>query len=311
MQLIRLQYPFQKTDYPAQVLAIGDFDGVHLGHRKVIGQAVNTAREAGVASAIMTFDPHPREVLGQQKYECLLTPFPHKLQLLAGLDVDYLYVVSFDETFAAISPEQFINEILYSMNLHTVVIGFDFTFGHRGKGNAELLRNAKSLSFSVQVVEPHLFATEKVSSTRIRQLLAEGDVASIPALLGRHYDLIGVVRHGDGRGRKIGFPTANLELDGSYIFPKLGVYAVYASVNGSRYPAVVNIGVRPTFLVEPVVANVEVHLLDFDGDLYNDTMSIELVQFLRTEQKFNGVDQLIAQIHRDIEQTRQIFSVES
>jgi riboflavin kinase/FMN adenylyltransferase len=228
--------------------------------------------------------------------------------LLAELDVDYLYVVSFDETFAKVTHEQFVLDILEQMNLHTVVVGFDFTFGHQGKGNAEFLRNFNSLSFSVAVVEPHLYSAEKVSSTRIRQLLAEGNVSSIPTLLGRHYNLIGAVRHGDGRGRNIGFPTANLELDGSYIFPKLGVYAVHATVNDKRYQAIVNIGVRPTFLAEPVIANVEVHLLDFDGDLYGETMSIELIQFIRAEQKFNGVDQLIEQIHCDIEVTRKLFS---
>ncbi len=310
MEVIYLNYPFNKIDYPRQILAIGDFDGVHLGHRKVIGQAVETARDLGIASAIMTFHPHPREVLGQQKYEYLLTPFSHKLHLLSELDVDFLYVVTFNETFAEVSAEQFIADILGQMNLHTVVIGFDFTFGHRGRGNADFLRTMPNTSFHVQVVDPHVFETEKVSSTRIRSLLATGDVTGIPALLGRYYDMTGVVQHGDGRGRKIGFPTANLELDGSYIFPKLGVYAVYAVVKNTMYPAIVNIGVRPTFLSEKTPANVEVHLLDFDQDLYGEIMTIRLVHFLRSEQKFAGIEELVQQIVLDIKQVRQLFHLQ-
>lgn len=307
MQVIHLSYPFQHREYPSQVLAIGDFDGVHFGHQKVIGEAVSLARREGVASAIMTFHPHPREILGQAKYEYLLTPFAHKLQLISELNVDYVYVITFDPVFAQVSAESFIEMTLQPMNLHTVVVGFDFTFGHMGRGNSNFLKNYPLKSFDVLIIEPHQLAERKISSTRIRELLENGSVEQVPQLLGRYYDLIGMVRHGDGRGRTIGFPTANLELDGSYIFPKLGVYAVYAYVKNMRYKAIVNIGVRPTFRIDPPTANVEVHLLDFDGNLYDCQMKIELFSFIREEVRFAGVDELIDQIKRDIESVRALF----
>lgn len=315
MKVISIRYPSDQTvesfDFSSiaaeQVLAIGDFDGVHLGHREVIGQAVQLAESLGVLSAIMTFDPHPREVLGQQKYEFLLTPFVHRKQLLAELNVDILYIVEFNVQFASLTAAQFIEEVLNRMKLRAVVIGFDFTFGHRGLGNAEYLKAYANQSFAVHITEPHLFDGQKVSSTRIRKHLADGSVTDIPPLLGRPYDLIGKVDYGDGRGRQLGFPTANLTLDGSYILPTLGVYAVHADVNGERHIGVVNIGVRPTFRVDPPTTNIEVHLLDFDGDLYGSTMKIELLHFLRAEKKFASVEQLVAQIREDISTTRRLL----
>jgi riboflavin kinase/FMN adenylyltransferase len=307
--VIQLTYPFQFSQLPKQVLAIGDFDGVHLGHQKVIGDALHIARNNHVPVGIMTFDPHPREILGQDKYEYLLTPLSQKIELIEQLGVDYLYIVHFTEQFATFSADFFIEQVLNNMNLHTVVIGFDFKFGHRGMGNVVFLQNYQNKHFAVHVVQPHLELEEKVSSTRIRGLLEKGYIEEIPQLLGRFYDLLGIVEHGDGRGRTIGFPTANLALDGSYILPKLGVYAVRVFVRNKKHLGIVNIGVRPTFRVEPTKTNIEVHLLDFNEDLYNEQMRIELMGFIRPEQKFNDVDSLVNQIHIDINQVKKRFAL--
>jgi riboflavin kinase/FMN adenylyltransferase len=310
MKVVHLSYPFSLQLSTHTVLAIGDFDGVHLGHQKVIERAVSLAKNHQSQAAVMTFHPHPREILGLQKYESLLTPFAHKLDLLHDLEIDVLYVVEFNKTLAQVSAEQFFHEVLCQFQLKAVVIGFDFTYGHRGLVTASHLRELaeKNDAFQVEIIQPYILNGDKVSSTRIRNHLETGDVIEIPELMGRAYDMIGIVRHGDGRGRKLGFPTANLELDGCYIFPKLGVYAVRAIVDDHTYQAVVNIGVRPTFLDDPEHANVEVHLLDFNGDLYDRTLKIELIEYLREERKFNGVEQLVQQIKADIAKARTIFS---
>jgi riboflavin kinase/FMN adenylyltransferase len=308
MQVIHISHPFQNPFEEAKVMAIGDFDGVHLGHQKVIGDAHQIARQQGVATAMMTFHPHPREILGLQKYEYLLTPFSHRIRLLEALDVDYLYIISFNESFAKLSADEFIQDVLEKLNITTVVIGFDFKFGYRGQGTAQYLTELIDKSFQVHIIEPYLQDNLKVSSTRIRQHLEFGEVAHLPQLLGRYYDMIGTVESGDGRGRSIGFPTANLQLDGTYIFPKLGVYAVRVYVNHKKWHGVMNIGTRPTFYDDAAIANVEVHLLDFSGDLYGELMRVELVDFIRSETRFAAVDQLIQQIHLDIEHARAIFN---
>lgn len=313
MKIIHLYYPLQDPvrDFPedrTQVLAIGDFDGVHNGHRQVIGQAVRIAREAGIPASIMTFNPHPREVLGQSKYSSYLTPIYEKMQIFGSLGVDYTYVVTFDQAFARISPEKFVEHMLVPMRIHTVVIGFDFTFGYKGEGTAETLKKLAKGRMNVEVVAPFQLDGEKVSSTLIRERLYLGDLERMPDYLGRYYSILGMVVEGDKRGRQIGFPTANLELTAPYVIPRNGVYAVYAHTGGNRYPAVMNIGVRPTFLPDSAQPSLEVHLLDFRGDLYGQMLKVEFVRYLRREERFESVDQLVAQIRRDAEQARHLLS---
>jgi riboflavin kinase/FMN adenylyltransferase len=296
---------YSDTDRPSglprqpQVLAIGDFDGVHLGHGEVIRRAVVTARKLQLPCAVMTFDPHPREVLGSAKYALSLTPLERKLERFAELGVDIAYVVSFDETLMRVSPEQFINRMLLPLGVNTVIVGFDFTFGHRGAGTPDLLAQLSNGSFAVEVVRPFLIDGCKVSSTAVRDALERGDVTEAAKLLGRPYTIRGEVVHGDARGRTIGFPTANVQPDGPYVLPANGVYAVRAAVDGAVYNGVMNVGVKPTFAGGAAKPTLEVHLFDFDRDIYGRTVDISLIRHLRSERKFASVQELVEQIGRD------------
>ncbi len=216
MEIISLRYPLSElsghpgTSQP-QVLAIGQFDGVHLGHQQVIAKAVAEARKAGLKAAVMTFDPHPRDVLGQagQRVSCL-TPLQEKLEQFERLGIDTAYIFHFDSLFAAISPEQFVEEVLRELQVKRAVVGFDFSFGHRGLGTPEVLSKLGATFLQVDIVDPFHLKESKVSSTRIRQFISAGNMDEAAFLLGRSYRITGTVEHGDKRGRTIGFPTANV-----------------------------------------------------------------------------------------------------
>jgi riboflavin kinase/FMN adenylyltransferase len=313
LKLIHLYYPLQLpiadlAEAERLVLAIGDFDGVHIGHRRVIGRAVEVAAAHRLPACVMTFNPHPREVLGHSGYSRYLAPIGDKLRLFESLCVDYTFVVTFDLAFARVSPEKFVEEMLVPLGVHTVVVGFDFTFGHKGKGTVETLRRLAEGRMNVEVVPPYLSEGEKVSSTLIREHLHLGELGPIRKYLGRYYAVQGKVVQGDRRGRQIGFPTANLEVTAPYVIPRNGVYAVRAYVDQVGYDGVMNIGTRPTFLPDEAQPSLEVHLLDFSGDLYGRTMRVEFVHFLRPEARFPNVDMLVEQIRRDIEEARHLLS---
>ncbi|WP_241158446.1 bifunctional riboflavin kinase/FAD synthetase [Cohnella candidum] len=292
-------------------LAIGFFDGVHLGHAEVIRRAVAYGKERGQTPAVMTFDPHPRAVLGQgDSYRTVLTPLEDKLALLEGLGVEAAYVISFDRSFSAITAETFIREILLGLNVKTAVVGFDFSFGHRGEGKAETMRRYGEGEIDVIVAEPVEGGGDKVSSTRIREELAEGDCKSAERLLGRPYSLRGKVVHGDARGRQIGFPTANVMPEQPYVIPRTGVYAITVDLLGEdgdvegTYDAVLNVGFRPTFETPMGELRLEAHLFGYSGDLYGRTISLAFHEFLREERKFGSVDELVGQIGKDAERAR-------
>ncbi|MDQ0113124.1 riboflavin kinase/FMN adenylyltransferase [Paenibacillus harenae] len=313
MKMISLQYPLDglselQLDKPLSI-AIGHFDGVHRGHQNVIRRAVEEAKAAGQLSAVMTFDPHPKEVLGQgdQYYRCL-TPLNVKTKLFAELGVDLVFVMSFDLSFASITPERFVDEVLRGLRAKQVVVGFDFTFGSKGAGNAEELKRLGSPDIDVHIVEPLYENEGKVSSTWVRESLEKGDLETASLLLDRAYEITGTVVHGDGRGRTIGFPTANIDFDYPYVSPRLGVYAVVAWLDGRPYPGVLNHGMKPTFNKEGVQPVMEAHLFDFNRDIYGEKIRIEFRSFVRTEKKFSSVDELIKQIGRDSDQVREQFS---
>lgn len=310
MQRIELTYPLSSPvpGMPGadQVMAIGDFDGVHLGHREVIRRAVETARRLRLPASIMTFHPHPREVLGQDMYARYITPPGEKLARFAELGVDVTYVVTFDKAFSQLSPQRFVTEMLFPLRVGTVVVGFDFTFGHKGEGDPDTLCELSGGRFAVEVVRPFYLDGVKVSSTLIRDRLGAGDVRGVARLLGRRYTVTGQVVHGDARGRQIGFPTANVEPDEPYVIPANGVYAVKATVDGIVYAAVMNIGTKPTFSGDAPRRTLEAHLFDFSGSLYGKTITLEFLSFLRQERKFGSVDELVAQIRQDVEQAKQI-----
>ncbi|PYI50416.1 bifunctional riboflavin kinase/FAD synthetase [Paenibacillus flagellatus] len=311
MKSISIHYPLELPVPGApdggQVIAIGDFDGLHLGHREVVRRAVESAAKLGLPAAIMTFHPHPREVLGQDVYVRHITPLREKLALFAELGVDVTYVVRFDPPFSRISPAQFVDEVLMPLRVNTVVVGFDFTFGYRGEGNPDVLCELASGRFAVEVVRPFHLDGVKVSSTLIRDHLERGGAEKVAELLGRPYRVSGRVVHGKARGRLIGFPTANIELDEPYVVPANGVYAVRLYRDGRGHAGVMNIGTKPTFENDPSNRTLEAHLFDFSDSIYGETVQVELISYIRPERKFESVDELIAQIGRDAETARRLL----
>ncbi|WP_084423035.1 bifunctional riboflavin kinase/FAD synthetase [Cohnella thermotolerans] len=295
-------------------LAIGFFDGVHLGHAEVIRTAVKLARARGQTPAVLTFDPHPRVVLGHDQYHTVLTPLPDKLALFERLGVEAAFVVSFDTAFSQVTADRFVERLLLPLGVATAVVGFDFKFGHRGQGNADLLRRKSGGAIDVQVVQPVFRGDAKVSSTRIRELLAQGRCDEAAELLNRPFEIRGKVIHGKALGRQLGFPTANLESDWAYVIPLHGVYAVKVTGFKDGKPVtadgVINVGVRPTVDAPGGEPKLEVHLFDFSGDLYGGTLTVQFRHFLRPEMKFGSLDELIAQIGRDAQRARELLASE-
>lgn len=308
MQTINLSYPLSENDLKAyslpQVFAIGQFDGLHLGHVSVVKRAISLAKEQRLPASLMTFYPHPKEVMKKGDYDGYLTP-PHiKEDILKSMGVERLYIVEFNEDFSRVSPKDFVEKMLLPLQAKLAVIGFDFRFGYKGQGDADMLRELGNGYLQVHTVEPFLLEDQKVSSSGIRKCLNEGLIEQVTAWLGRPYMLRGTVVNGEKRGRTIGFPTANVELSEHFVLPVKGVYAVRAEIGDSFYSGVMNIGVKPTFHDKGMKTTIEVHLLDFSGDIYNQEMTIYLVDYLRSEQKFASVEELIAQISRDAENAR-------
>jgi len=291
-------------------VAVGNFDGIHLGHQFVIAKAGELARASGIPSGVLTFEPHPRSVFQPMAPPFRLTPFRVKAELLRELGVAHLYNLHFDLEFAALSAEDFVRRVLVDgLGIAEAVVGYDFVFGHARRGNAALLTAmGKALGFGVTVVEPVQQGSEIYSSTRIRNLLVEGKPRHAAVLLGRSWEIDGRVEQGDRRGRTIGFPTANIEL-ADYLRPAAGVYAVRAAIgrDGTWHDGVANLGLRPTFGGSDL--RLEVHLFDFAGDLYGRHLRVALVDYLRPEQKFAGLDALKAQIAADAAKARAMLAV--
>jgi riboflavin kinase/FMN adenylyltransferase len=309
VRTVQLTYPLPlHLDTEPCAMAIGFFDGVHLGHRRVVQKAIDLAAANGWKSAVMTFDPHPREVLGQSGYTRYLTPLPDKLEQLEKMGVDVVYVMKFDIAFSAIYPEDFVTECLMPLQAKHIVVGFDYTFGYRGMGTAHTLQELSRGRYSLDIISPVNRYGEKVSSTIIREYLHHGDVEQVRHLLGRPYKVKGIVVHGDKRGRTIGFPTANIALTEPYLIGKNGVYGVRFFLEGKSYNGVMNIGIKPTFALEKKEKSLEVHVFDFDKEIYGKEVQVEFLFSLRDEQKFAGVDALIAQIRKDVETAKQKFA---
>ncbi|WP_042348856.1 bifunctional riboflavin kinase/FAD synthetase [Bacillus massiliigorillae] len=310
MKVIKLDYPhtYTKDDFPPLSIALGFFDGVHKGHQTVISSAIETAKANGWSSAVMTFYPHPLAVLRSRQDVHYITPIEDKMALIEQLGVDYLFVANFTEAFASLLPQQFVDEYLLALNVKHVTAGFDYSYGRLGKGTMETLPFHARGIFTQTIVPKLSFAEEKISSTRIRSLLFEGDFEGFHRLAGRNYATKGVVIHGEKRGRKLGFPTANVHLSDEYIIPSTGVYAVKATVNNRTYDGVCNIGYKPTFHDEkPDRPNVEVHIFDFEDTIYDHEITVEWFIRLRSEKKFAGLDELIAQISQDKSDAKQYF----
>ncbi len=294
-------------------VAVGNFDGVHLGHQAVIGEAGRVARDQGIPWAVLSFEPHPRSLFTTDQEPFRLTPFRIKARHVEALGVDNMIVLHFDHEFAGLSADDFVKKVLVKgLGARHVVSGYDFVFGHKRAGNCELLlHKGKEEGFDFTCVSAVDDGETIYSSTRVRRCLKAGDPRGAANLLGRPFEIEGRVEHGDARGRTIGFPTANLHL-GEYLRPALGVYAVRAGIDegaDTRWlEGVANFGNRPTFDKNDTIF--EVHLFDFDGDLYGRHLRIALVDFLREEKKFDGLDDLKAQIALDSNNARQILAAE-
>lgn len=303
MNVIMIHHPYINNieDLPELSMALGFFDGVHKGHRKVINTAKKIAEQNGWKSAVMTFDPHPSVVLGKKNTSIqYITPLKDKIDLMEELGVDYLFIVRFTSAFASLIPEQFVDDYLAELNVKHVVAGFDYSYGKFGKGTMETLPTHARGRFDVTVVDKLEDSQEKISSTAIRKLLSEGSMIEAKKLIGRFYTTKGTVIHGEKRGRTIGFPTANIQLHNDYIIPKTGVYAVQLLVAGSWHEGVCNVGFKPTFK-DPSKSDlsIEVHILNFDQSIYGEEIELKWHIRIRDEQKFNGIDELKAQIAKD------------
>ena len=297
-----------RRDRPT-ALTIGAFDGIHLGHCHLIGAARRAADRIGGQCVVITFDPHPDLVLRPDRERLYLTSLPERIALIEALQVDHLIVLPFDPELARVTAEGFMEQVCHAMDLRELWIGPDFRMGAGGKGTLEVLaRIGHRLGYTVHQAERFLLDDQPVSSTMIRELLASGRVDAAARLLGRPFVLEGEVIHGDQRGRTIGVPTANLAVPAEQLLPADGVYASHVRLPGdtTAYPAVTNVGVRPTF--GALRRTVESHLLDWSGDIYGETIRVAFLQRLRGEQKFAGIEALVAQIRADIAAARELLA---
>lgn len=280
------------------VLTIGAFDGVHLGHQHLIGNVVRRAQALGMQSAVLTFDPHPDLVVRPGSQRLYLSSLDERIEQIDVLGVDLLVVLPFTKATMALSALEFMQQICSALALRELWIGWDFALGRKREGNVERLREiGQAFGYSVHPTEAFLLDGHPISSSRIRAALAEGAIETANRLLGRAYSLRGTVTQGDQRGRTIGFPTANLQIDDHHVTPDNGVYVCRAHLNGEIYGAVTNIGMRPTF--DGARRTVETYLLDFTGDIYGETLQLDFYHRLRSEQKFSGIAALVEQISRD------------
>jgi len=280
-------------------VAVGEFDGVHLGHREVMRGA----------DTVLTFEPHPRTVVSPATAPLLITTLAEKADLIAGLGVEELVIIPFDGAFASQEPQEFIDHVLVGkLGAEQVSVGANFRFGRRAQGDVALLRAQDA--FGTRVVELVTGDGDVISSSHIRSLIAAGEIERANECLGSPFQLRGPVAHGDKRGRALGFPTANLVPDQTLIQPGHGIYAARASWGEEVRCAAVNVGVRPTFKTDLVVL-VEAYLLDWSGDVYGEQMTIEFLARLRGERRFDSAEALIEQMHRDVEGARAVYAAHS
>ncbi len=310
MQRIEVTGAPPHSDQP-MILAIGKFDGVHIGHQAILERA-RSYLYPGHLLAVMSLWPHPAYVLlGREEYRRSLTPAREKFKRLAALGVDVLYDVTFSKAYAATSAEAFVRDHLSQLNVQRIIVGRDFRFGQGGKADVhDLTRLAAERNIPVTVVDHVEENGVKVSSSQIRDHLSQGRVEAAEALLGRPYTVAGEVVHGQELARTLGFPTANLRETEEYVLPGAGVYAVNVAVDGAErgnWFGVLNAGYRPT--VNGRDFRMEVYLLDFDGDLYGRSLEVSFLRFVREEQRFAGLDELKAQIAKDVAAVRTTFGI--
>lgn len=297
-----------KESFPHACVTIGNFDGVHLGHQLLFGEVVQRAYRSSGTSVAVTFDPHPLQVLRKEGIK-LISTCDQKTELIELAGIDVLVIIPFSMKFAGITAHHFVDDILRkTIGVKELVVGYDYAFGKGRVGNIDFLKQqGAEKEFSVSVVDAHYEQGCLVSSTKVRELVADGRMADARKLLGRYYQIRGEVQLGQQRGGKeIGFPTANLNMDKEDLIPKMGVYVCQVICEGKCYGGVLNIGVNPTFGEERLVA--ETHIFDFDQDIYGKPIKVNLLRFLRGEKKFSGIKELSAQIAKDVIQAKGILT---
>ncbi len=297
----------EEVTLPGSWLTVGVFDGVHLGHQQIINKLVAGAHANGLPAVVLTFDPHPAKVLGRGDIKLLTLP-GERARLLGNFGVDVVVTQPFDRSLADTSAFDFMQRLKTRLGLVRLILGYDSTLGKNREGNAARLTEiGRELGYSVETVAALGDESGVVSSTEIRKLVTIGRVDEAARLMGHPYQLDGLVTHGDQRGRTIGFPTANLEYAREKVLPAGGIYACWAYLGGEQYRAAVNVGTNPTFTPDKQTLNIEAYLLDFNRDIYGERMRLEFIARLRDELKYDSVEALVQQIHRDVQQTREIL----
>jgi len=302
MEVIQLNHQQFNINEPI-CSAIGFFDGLHIGHMALVDEVIKVGNEKNYKKALMTFDHHPLYVLGYLKEERYLTTMEDRKKILEEKGIDYLFVIEFTKEVASLSPQDFINKYLVSLSIQHIVCGFDFHFGDKNSGGIADFQNCKDLD--VSVIDEVIYKNEKISSTRIRHILNEGYIDEMTSLLGRHYCISGRVIQGKQIGRTIGFPTANVDYQ-SYFLPRNGVYAVKVYIQDQSYLGMCNIGFNPTFkaLDKP---SLEINILDFNQDIYDETIIVEFYSLMRKEKAFSSKEELIQQLTIDQNYVREYF----
>lgn len=292
------------------VITLGTFDGLHLGHQQIVDTVVQKSRQSAGRSFLITFDPHPRKIIPGRNDVKILSTLDEKVVILEELGMENLFVINFTTDFSRQSPEEFVEKYLVKgIGLSEVVIGYDHHFGKERDGNFELLQNlAKKFSFSVTLIPEYSVDGVTISSTKIRNALLAGDVLKAGKMLGRHYSFTGTIVHGDGRGRQLGFPTANLAVDNEdKLIPAKGIYAAECLVENEKHFGLLSLGSRPTFHKDGEIIP-EFYIFDFDKDIYDEVMQVNMVEKIRDEEKFSSVDELIIRMKIDEEIGRKILS---
>ncbi|MEX0772031.1 MAG: bifunctional riboflavin kinase/FAD synthetase [Balneolales bacterium] len=299
--MTQLTYLHEVKRNPASVVTVGTFDGVHKGHKSLISRVVEKARKRNARSVVVSFDPHPREIIDPDFSTKLLTTLEERRKIMGDLGVDLLVVIPFNRDFSLLSSEEFIKDVIYDkIGLMEFVIGYDHQFGRNREGGISTVTAlGKELGFDVHIVQAQEIHKVTVSSSTVRNTLEEkGNIQLVRQFLGRPYRITGMVIHGEKRGRLLGYPTANVKVDHPQkIIPKNGVYAVDLCIEEKKYRGMMNIGVRPTFTEEE--RTLEVNIFDFDQDVYGKSIDILFLDRIRDERKFSGVEELIAQLEND------------
>ena len=300
MKIIEIDLNYETKE--ESVIALGNFDGVHKGHIKLIQKAIENAKKLNIKSSLLLFNEHTDNLIKVGKKD-IITTNKTKFEILDSLGVDIIYLINFTKEFMSYSPIKFLDEFLAkNLKIKGVVVGYDYTYGYKKSGDVNFLNENKSLFETIEVIEQISYDGEKISSSLIRKLIEAGKIKEANFLLSRPYKLIGKIIHAKGLGKKMGYPTANLELMDNFVIPKFGVYDTDIIVKGKKYKASTNIGTNPT--VEHDGIKIEAHILDFNEDIYGEIVELELLDFVRPELKFNSIDELFKQIAKDVVVTK-------